>query len=268
MNKTIVIIPTYDEKDNVSPLSRSILQAEPGVNILFVDDNSPDGTGRIIDQLCGGDRRINVIHRPGKTGLGNAYVAGFRWALERDYKYIIGMDADFSHDPCEIPNFVKALEQVDFVVGSRYINGIRIINWPFSRLLLSKSASMYVRIITGIPVADPTSGYRGYRREVLEKHDFGSVMSSGYSFLVEMAHTAWMQGFSLREIPIIFKERVTGYSKISMPVFMESVMMVWKLLFRCGLRRSPKGKHEIRISEFETNSPPRAEPLDAEKSNE
>jgi len=239
MNKTIVIVPTYDEKDNVRPLSRSILQADPCVSVLFVDDNSPDGTGKIIDQLCAEDKRINVIHRPGKTGLGNAYVAGFRWALERDYDLVIGMDADFSHDPVEIPNFIKAMEECDVVVGSRYINGIRIINWPFSRLMLSKSASMYVRIITGIPVADPTSGYRGYRRKVLEEHNFESVMSSGYSFLVEMAHEAWIQGFRIKEIPIIFRERETGYSKISMPVFMESVMMVWRLLFRCGLRRSP-----------------------------
>ncbi|MFC1498201.1 polyprenol monophosphomannose synthase [Verrucomicrobiota bacterium] len=239
MNDTVIIIPTYDERDNVRPISEAIFQVAPQANILFVDDNSPDGTGRVIDELSSADKRIRVIHKEAKSGLGRAYISGFKQAIQDGYKLVFGMDADFSHDPVEIPNFIKAAENADMVLGSRYIDGIRITNWPLSRLLLSKTAATYVRIITGIPIADPTGGYRCYRREVLTEIDLDTVISNGYSFLVEMAHTAWMKGFRIKEVPITFEDRRAGYSKMNLDIFRESLWIVWKLAFRHGFRRRP-----------------------------
>lgn len=239
MSDKLIVIPTYDERDNVGPISEAILRVSPDSDILFVDDNSPDGTGRVIDTIMKSETRVHVIHNAGKTGLGRAYIAGFRWALERHYQFIIGMDADFSHDPLEIPNLIKAAQEADLVIGSRYISGVRITNWPLSRLLLSKTAATYVRVITGMPVADPTGGYRCYRREVLETIDLNSIMSNGYSFLVEMAHRTWMSGFRIAEIPITFEDRRSGYSKMNMDIFRESLWMVWKLAFLNGFRRWP-----------------------------
>ena len=203
-DKLLVVIPTYDERDNVGPISEAIFRAKPDTDVLFVDDNSPDGTGQVIDGMMKAEKRIHVIHNPGKTGLGRAYIGGFKWALERDYTFVIGMDADFSHDPVEIPNLLRAAQNADLVIGSRYISGIRITNWPLSRLLLSKTAATYVRVITGMPVADPTGGYRCYRREVLQSIALDSILSNGYSFLVEMAHRTWMAGFRITEVPITF----------------------------------------------------------------
>lgn len=235
----LVIIPTYDEKDNVRPISEAVFRSLPTAEILFVDDNSPDGTGRILDGMSSADPRIHVLHQAGKAGLGRAYIAGFRWALDRTYRLIFEMDADFSHDPRELPNFVKAAEEADLVLGSRYVNGIRITNWPLSRLMLSKSAATYVRLITGMPVTDPTGGYKCYRREVLAAIDLGSVISNGYSFQVEMTHSAWMKGFRIREIPITFEDRRSGYSKMSKDILREAIWIVWKLALRNGLRRRP-----------------------------
>ncbi|MCX7591380.1 MAG: polyprenol monophosphomannose synthase [Kiritimatiellae bacterium] len=235
----MVIVPTYDERENVSPLAQAIFRSAPDSSILFVDDNSPDGTGRILDEMAATDRRIHVIHKPGKEGLGRAYISGFKWALERGFSFVIGMDADFSHDPREIPNFLAAAAHADLVLGSRYINGIRVINWPLSRLLLSKMAATYVRAITGLPVHDPTGGYRCYRREVLEAVGLDQIMSNGYSFLVEMVHSAWMHGFRVVEIPIVFEERRSGYSKMSFDIFRESFWIVWRVAFRYGFRRRP-----------------------------
>lgn len=239
MNTTLVIIPTYDEKDNVGPMAEAILDVSPRTDLLFVDDNSPDGTGEVLDALATEDDRINVLHREDKSGLGRAYIAGFEWAIERQYELIIGMDADFSHDPTEIPNMIEASENADLIIGSRYVDGIRITNWPLSRLLLSKTAASYVRTITGIPVADPTSGFRCYRRHVLLTLNLDQIISNGYSFLVEMAHTTWMKGFRIVEIPITFEDRRAGYSKMDMKVFKESLCMVWRLAFRFGFRRTP-----------------------------
>lgn len=239
MSSKLIIIPTYDEKDNVRPISQAIFNILPDANVLFVDDNSPDGTGQIIDEMIKNDERVHVIHKEGKSGLGRAYITGFKWAIEKDYELIFEMDADFSHDPCELPNFVKAAEHSHLVLGSRYVNGIRITNWPLRRLLLSKTASTYVRIITGLPVTDPTGGFKCYRREVLCEIDLDTIVSNGYSFQVEMSHTAWMKGFEIAEIPITFVDRRSGYSKMDASIFKEALWIVWKLAFRYGLRRSP-----------------------------
>lgn len=240
--KKLVIIPTYDEKENVDPVSKAVRAHLPDADILFVDDNSPDGTGEIIDGLCERESYIHVLHRAGKSGLGKAYIAGFHWAIEKQYDLIFEMDADFSHDPGELPNFVKAAENADLILGSRYVSGIRITNWPLSRLLLSKSAATYVHLITGVPVTDPTGGFKCFRREVLEAIDLNAIESSGYSFQVEMTHTAWMKGFRITEIPITFVDRRAGYSKMDSKIFKEALVLVWKLAFRNGFRRKPHPK--------------------------
>lgn len=239
MNRRVVIIPTYDERENVRPISAAVHAADPEAHILFVDDNSPDGTGGIIDVMAAADARIHALHNPAKGGLGKAYVIGFKWAIQHGYDLIFEMDADFSHDPRELPNFLKAIEKADLVLGSRYVKGIRITNWPLSRLLLSKTASTYVRLITGMPITDPTGGFKCFRRAVLEAIDLDSVMSSGYSFQVEMTHAAWMKGFHVVEIPIIFEDRRSGYSKMNRDIATEALRIVWKLALRNQFRRRP-----------------------------
>jgi len=235
----LIIIPTYDEKENVRPMAETIHRIDSEAHILFVDDSSPDGTGAIIDELAAAGDWVHAMHRKTKEGLGRAYVAGFKWAIERGYDLIFEMDADFSHDPHEIPNFVKASEKADLILGSRYVSGIRITNWPLSRLLLSKTAATYVRIVTGMPITDPTGGFKCFRREVLETIDIDNVMSSGYSFQVEMTHAAWMAGFRITEIPIIFEDRRSGYSKMNKDIATEALRIVWKLALRSHFRRRP-----------------------------
>ena len=235
-----MIIPTYDEKENVGPISTAVLKVLPEANILFVDDNSPDGTGKLADDLATGDPRINVLHKEKKEGLGRAYLAGFKWALARDYEFIFEMDADFSHDPNELPNFLKKAETAHLVLGSRYMNGIRITNWPLSRLILSKSAATYVRLITGLPITDPTGGFKCFRREVLETIDLDIIESNGYTFQIEMSHKAWMRGFTIKEVPILFEDRRSGYSKMSSKIVREALYMVPKLAFSNGFRRRPR----------------------------
>lgn len=239
MSSTLVIIPTYDECKNVRPISEAVFRAQPDVDILFVDDNSPDGTGKLINALCEADERIHVIHKTGKAGLGRAYITGFKWALQHDYELIFEMDADFSHDPNELPNFIAAAEDADLVLGSRYVDGIRITNWPLSRLMLSKGAALYVRLITGMPATDPTGGFKCYRRRVLAGIDLDLIISNGYSFQVEMSHTAWLKGYRIKEVPITFVDRRSGYSKMSSVIFSEALWLVWKLAFRYGFRRKP-----------------------------
>lgn len=242
MNKVLIIIPTYDEKENVRPIAKAILEAKPDVDVLFVDANSPDGTGQILDEMVAADSRIFVIHQAVKSGLGRAYIEGFQWALKRSYEFIFEMDADFSHNPIEIPNFLNAAREADLVLGSRYINGIRITNWPLSRLILSMGGALYVKLITGLPIEDPTGGYKCFRRSVLEAIPLDRVKSNGYSFQIEMTHTAWTKGFRIKEIPITFEDRHSGYSKMSKKIFREALRMVWLLWFRNGLRRSPRRK--------------------------
>ncbi len=239
MLRKLIIIPTYDEKDNVCPITQAVHQHCPDADILFIDDNSPDGTGKVLDELAAKESRVHVMHREAKNGLGRAYIAGFKWAIEQEYDLIFEMDADFSHDPVELPQFVKAAETADLILGSRYVNGIRITNWPLRRLMLSKGAATYVRLITGIPVTDPTGGFKCFRRAVLESIPLDNVISNGYSFQVEMTHLAWMRGFRIGEVPITFEDRRSGYSKMSGDIFKEALWLVWKLALRNNFRRKP-----------------------------
>lgn len=239
--KTLIIIPTYDEKENVRPIAAAVLEQSPEANILFVDDQSPDGTGQILDEMVVAEPRVFVMHRKKKEGLGRAYIAGFKWALERGYELICEMDADFSHDPKSLPDLLEAAQEgADLVIGSRYIGGIRIMNWPMSRLLLSTMAGKYVRAVTGMPVFDPTGGFKCFRRAVLESIELDQITSNGYSFQIEMNHSAWMKGFKIQEVPIVFGDRVAGYSKMSTDIAFEAFTLVLKLWFRSGCRRKPR----------------------------
>lgn len=241
MNMTLIIVPTFNERENVEALQHAVLAACPEADILFVDDNSPDGTGELLDEMSAKEPRIHVLHRTGKQGLGRAYIAGFKWALEKRYEFIFEMDADFSHDPKEIPGMLNAAQSADLVLGSRYVGGVRVINWPLSRLILSRGAGLYVKRITGLPFTDPTGGFKCYRRAVLEHIDLNRIRSNGYSFQIEMTHTAWLAGFHAVDVPITFEERRSGDSKMSSAIVREALWMVWKLWFRAGLRRSPRG---------------------------
>lgn len=244
MNDTLIVIPTYNEIENVRQIAQAVLAELPSVDILFVDDNSPDGTGQAIDVMRETEPRIHVLHRKEKQGLGRAYIAGFKWALERHYEFVFEMDADFSHDPASVPELRRAAEGADLCLGTRYKGGIRVINWPLARLILSKGAAVYVRIITGLPVTDPTGGFKCFRRAVLETIDLDAITSNGYSFQVELSHKAWMRGFHIVEVPITFEERRSGASKMSAAIVREALWMVWKLWFACGMRRHPpSGPH-------------------------
>lgn len=246
--KKIIVIPTYDERDNVQPMAKAVLDQVPDANILFVDDNSPDGTGKLLDEIVTKESRVFVLHRDKKEGLGRAYIAGFTWALERGYELICEMDCDFSHDPKALPTLLATATEYDLVLGSRYIGGIRVMNWPMSRLLLSTGAAQYVRFILGMPVCDPTGGFKCFHREVLAAINMDHITSNGYSFQIEMTHTAWMQGFSVKEVPIVFEDRKAGYSKMRANIATEAFMMVLKLWARCGFRRSPKGAPGVKSS--------------------
>ncbi|MCJ7508833.1 MAG: polyprenol monophosphomannose synthase [candidate division Zixibacteria bacterium] len=227
--KTLVIIPTYNESTNIATIVPQILAKDPTIDVLVVDDNSPDGTGKIVDKMASENSRIQVIHRQKKSGLGTAYKAGFKYALENSYDYIFEMDADFSHDPGYIPHFLEAIKETDLVLGSRYIKGVNVINWPMSRLLLSYFANVYTRWVTGLPIKDSTGGFKCFRREVLESINLDRVKSNGYTFQIEMSFRAWKKGFRLKEIPIIFEDRREGQSKMSKKIVREAVWMVWKL---------------------------------------
>lgn len=227
--KAIVVIPTYNERDNIIRLAGEILKQHPSIHILFVDDNSPDGTGKLADELVSADDRIRVIHRPGKLGLGSAYRTGFRVALESGADYIIEMDADFSHDPAVLPVFLDAMAGCDLVIGSRYLNGVSVVNWPIRRLILSYFASVYTRFVTGLRLMDCTSGFKCFRRATLEAIDIDSVKSDGYSFQIEMNFRCMEKGFNIKEVPIIFIDRHAGSSKMSRKIVREAIFMVWKL---------------------------------------
>lgn len=227
--KTVVLIPTYNELDNVERLTKIIFRYVPDIHILFIDDRSPDGTADRIKELMKDNKNIHILERPGKMGLGSAYVSGFKFALKNGYEYIFQMDADFSHDPKELPNFLNSIKESDLVLGSRYIKGVNVINWPLSRLLLSYFANSYTRIITGLPIRDATGGFKCFRRSVLESIDLDKIKSNGYAFQIEMTFKVWRNGFRLKEIPIIFVDRVYGESKLSKKIMWEAVFMVWKL---------------------------------------
>jgi dolichol-phosphate mannosyltransferase len=227
--KTLIIVPTYNERENVVALLERIFAFVPGAHVLIVDDNSPDGTGAIADQSAAEDPRVHVMHREGKQGLGSAYVAGFRYALDRDYEAVFEMDADFSHNPESLPVFLGELENADLVLGSRYLNGVTVVNWPLKRLILSYSANVYSRVITGMRVKDLTGGFKCFRRRVLESIDWSRVRSDGYAFQIEITFKAWRKGFRIREIPIMFVDRKAGESKMSRRIVYEAAWMVWRL---------------------------------------
>ncbi|MEI6082998.1 MAG: polyprenol monophosphomannose synthase [Verrucomicrobiota bacterium] len=241
MNKALLIIPTYNEKENVRGIVTAALEQSPAIEVLVVDDGSPDGTGDIVVEMQTKESRLHLLRRAGKQGLGTAYIAGFKWGLARDYAFIMEMDADFSHDPKELPNFLKAIEEADLVLGSRYTEGaVRVVNWPLSRLILSKGASLYVRIITGMPVMDPTGGFKCFRRQVLENIPLDGIRSNGYAFQIEMSYQTWMRGFRIREIPITFTDRLAGKSKMSGRIVREALWMVWGMASAQGFRRCPR----------------------------
>ncbi len=234
----MVVIPTYNERDNISRLIPEILSQASGIQILVVDDNSPDGTGREVDALAAEDPRIHVLHRSGKLGLGTAYREGFRYALEQGADYVVEMDADFSHDPTVLPRLFSRMKDLDVVIGSRYLNGVSVVNWPIRRLMLSYCASVYTRIITGLELHDCTSGFKCFRRKVLEAIDLDSVRSDGYSFQIEMNFRCRELGFRLGEEPIIFIDRHAGTSKMSKRIVREAIVMVWKLKIGSLIRRA------------------------------
>ncbi len=246
--RTVIIIPTYNEKENIRRLVEEILALNLNIQIIIVDDNSPDGTGDIVDRLTiEFSDKIFIIHRSGKLGFASAYIEGIKLALQMDIDYIFSMDADFSHNPRYLPELIEQLKNYDVVVGSRYMHGtVSVVNWPIKRLILSRAANFYVKTITGLKINDCTSGFVGYRREVLEKRsgtsgkgitsgiDFQNILSDGYSFLIEMKYRANKNGFTLTEIPIIFEERRLGQSKMSKRIMFEALFIVWRLKFNCN----------------------------------
>jgi dolichol-phosphate mannosyltransferase len=228
--RILVVIPTFNEADNLLRIVPLVLNQDPRIDVLVVDDNSPDGTGDLADDLAEELDRVHVLHRSGKQGLGRAYLEGFEWGLDRAYGLFIEMDADFSHDPDALPEFIEKAREFDVVLGSRYVEGrVTVINWPMSRLLISYFGSRYARIVTGLPVRDATGGFNCWRREVLAALDFDRIESNGYTFQIELKLRAWRRGFSLTEIPIIFAERDSGESKMSKRIVFEAVWKVWKL---------------------------------------
>lgn len=226
--KTVVVIPTYDERENVEAMAQAVLKT-PETQVLFVDDNSPDGTGELIDSMAEGDPRIHCLHRAGKEGLGKAYVAGFAAALEASADLVVQMDCDFSHDPADIPRLVAAASEYDLVIGSRYVPGAGTPGWPFKRRLISRAGGVFIRTVTGMRVKDPTGGFKCWRASALEKTCFKSALSTGYSFQLEMNHRAWKAGLKIGEIPITFTDRAAGYSKITPGIAVESVKIALRL---------------------------------------
>ena len=235
--RALVVIPTFNEADNIGVLIPQILDQSPILDVLVVDDGSPDGTADLVRGISASNPRVYLLERPSKMGLGTAYVKGFRFALERGYAYVFEMDADFSHRPLEIPTFLEAIQDCDLVIGSRYTNGVRVLNWPMQRLLLSYSANVYTRLITGLPLHDATGGFKCYRRTVLEAINLDRIKSNGYAFQIEMSFKAWKKGFRLKEIPIVFLDRASGHSKMSKRIVHEAFFMLWKLWFRSLMHR-------------------------------
>lgn len=228
-SEAVIVIPTYNEIENIERIITEIFKYEEDINILVVDDNSPDGTADAVKKIQQEKKTVHLLSRPEKNGLGAAYLAGFKFALEKGYKYIFEMDADFSHNPQEVPNFLDAIESNDLVLGSRYIKGVNVVNWPLKRLLLSYFANVYTRIVTGMPVCDATGGFKCFRSDVLQNLDFSKIKSTGYAFQIELTYKAWRKGFRVHEIPIIFIDRVYGESKLSKKIMWEATFLVWKL---------------------------------------
>jgi dolichol-phosphate mannosyltransferase len=246
--RALVIIPTYNERENIARLIDTTLAQDPRLEVLVVDDGSPDGTGEIAEGLQQLNPRVHLLERHRKLGLGTAYIAGFKWALARGYDYVFEMDADFSHDPAHLPEFLRAIRDADLVLGSRYRDGkVTVVNWPIARLLLSYYANVYARGVTGLPVWDATGGFKCFRRSVLQAIDLDSVRSNGYAFQIEMSMRAWKQGFRIKEIPIVFVDRTEGQSKMSGAIVREAVWMVWRLRFAAmrGRLGPPQPRREL-----------------------
>jgi len=228
--RALVIIPTFNERENLPNVVPLVLEQDSRLEVLVIDDSSPDGTGELADALAEASPRVHVVHRAGKQGLGTAYLTGFRWAIEHGYDYVFEMDADFSHDPRHLPTFLREIQDADLVIGSRYLNGrVTVVNWPMPRLMLSYFANVYARWVTGLKLWDSTGGYKCYRRRVLEGIDLEQVRSNGYSFQIETSFRAWKRGFRIREITITFSDRNVGHSKMSGAIVREAIWMVWRL---------------------------------------
>jgi dolichol-phosphate mannosyltransferase len=242
LERTLVVVPTYNERENLPKLIDQLFAQNAGLEILVVDDSSPDGTGAWVSEAAAHDPRLHLLSRGVKNGLGRAYLAGFQWALDHGYDLIVQMDADFSHNPDDVPKLLEGIRKsgADLAIGSRYAGGIRVINWPLKRLVLSVGASFYVKWITGLPIWDPTGGFKCWRRGTLEAIELNTVSSNGYGFQIEMTHRVWRKGFLIVEVPIIFSDRVEGTSKMSKKIVVEALFMVWRLLIQNGFRRSPK----------------------------
>ena len=247
MSHTLLVLPTYNEAENIRPMVKRLLNLETVIDVLVVDDNSPDGTGDIASELAELNECVHVLHRQDKDGLGRAYCAGFAWALERDYDFVFEMDCDFSHNPDDIVRFLEKAESenADLVLGSRYCEGIRVINWPISRLMLSLFAAKYVQIITGMSFTDPTGGFKCFRRRALQAINLDKVKANGYSFQVELTHILWRAGYKIAEVPIIFTDRFVGTSKMSGKIVREAIWMVWRLWLQNGLRRRPRKNKSV-----------------------
>jgi dolichol-phosphate mannosyltransferase len=230
LGRALIIVPTFNERENVRRLIETVLEKDARIDMLVVDDGSPDGTGAIVQEIAAVNGRVHLLSRARKMGLGTAYIAGFRWALARDYEYVMEMDADFSHDPAHLPQFLSAIEDADLVLGSRYQQGrVTVVNWPISRLILSYCANIYARGVTGLPVWDATGGFKCFRKSVLQAIDLDRVRSNGYAFQIEMSFRAWKRNFRISEIPIVFVDRTEGTSKMSKSIVREAVWMVWRL---------------------------------------
>ena len=233
--KTLIVTPTYNERKNIRELVSTLFELNPDFHILVVDDSSPDGTAEIVEELQADCANLHLLSRNEKTGLGSAYIAGFNYALERDYEAVVQMDADMSHDPKDVPLLIEAIENADLAIGSRYISGINVVNWPLQRLIISYGANIYTRLVTRLPVRDATGGFKCWRREALEAINLDGVRSQGYSFQIEMTYRAWLKGFRITEIPIIFVDRTVGESKMTRSIMLEAAIMIprlriWKLL--------------------------------------
>lgn len=237
---TVVIVPTYNERENLPKIAARLMALPVAVDLLVVDDNSPDGTGKLADEIAAGNPRVHVLHRERKEGLGRAYCAGFAWALRHSYEFIFEMDGDLSHNPDDIPAFLGAAREADLVLGTRYSNGIRVINWPLNRLLLSLTAAKYVQVISGMPFSDPTGGYKCFRRATLAGIGLETIRSNGYSFQIELTHSVWRRGLRVAEVPIVFTDRFHGRSKMSGDIVVEALGMVWRLLAQNGFSRRPR----------------------------
>lgn len=229
MGEALVVIPTYNERDNVALVVPRVLAADPRLEVLVVDDSSPDRTADVVEALARANQRVHLLRRPGKQGLGAAYLAGFDWALERDYRLVLEMDADLSHDPLHLPEFLALAQTHDLVVGSRYMRGVTVVNWPMGRLVLSWLANWYARVVTGVPLHDLTSGFKCYRRDVLEHLRLGEIHSNGYAFQIETVFRAWRAGYRVVELPIVFVDRNVGVSKMSKRIVLEAIWMVWRM---------------------------------------